>query len=176
MKSENLVLIAVRTTCETYQQKINEKEIIEIGLCLLEQNGKRHEPISFFIKPKKRSVSEHCTRITGITPEDARNGATIEEVYDYFRRAYASHTLPWACYGTFTRQCLDASTNYNSNKLPLSSNWTNLQKEFAKQFNLDCGLKAAMTKIGLKEIPNLSCEDEVLNMGILCNYLIQSSK
>lgn len=86
-------------------------EIIEIGIAavsLTELRITRSE--SLVIKPKKAEISKFCTKLTGITPEEAANGIKFGRACEILREEYLSRRRTWASWGTFDRDKMGEET------------------------------------------------------------------
>nr|WP_246581142.1 3'-5' exonuclease [Deinococcus aestuarii] len=74
-------VIDVEATCwEGAPPPGQVNEIIEVGLCVVDtvtrQRVGRHR---LLVRPERSEVSEFCTRLTGWTPEDVRDGLSFAE-------------------------------------------------------------------------------------------------
>lgn len=164
MKWNEMVLVTIKTTSHE-----TRKEIIEIGLCKFDvKTLKRREPLSLFVKPINTKITEYCTNITGVHHSDVIDAVSFFDLCDFMQEVYNTKNVPWASYGNFAdivfkRQCED----YNIDN-PLSNRFINLRHFFSLTFNQneEISLNEALN---ILEIPVWSntCEDEVLNLGIL---------
>lgn len=174
-----IVLVATRTTCEDFHQNVNQKEIIEVGLCLFEpSSGRKYEPVSVFVKTAKKKISKHCQAITGISQKDSDGGVSLDIAFEFFEDVYDTKKYTWGSYGHFTKEALESGAKAKNVKLPFGLNYINIQKEYSATLNYhaECGMKTALSMLGLKNISNLSCEDEVLNLGIIYNEILKKGR
>ena len=175
-QSSNLVLLtSIRTTCEHYSQSVGQKEIIEIGFGLVDKTtGQKYEPLSLFIK-SKANISKYCSDLTGITQKDIEEGVSFDEALFYFLENYEPKQYSaWATYGNFTKDVLFNKLKSANSKWRPKASHINVQREFAvsvMKSEIAYGMKGALAHIGLKDIDNKSCEDEILNLGILYNEI-----
>ena len=87
-KLDHILVIDLEATCWDGPPPPGEvSEIIEIGVCPLElATGRRLGKRSLLIKPTRSRVSEFCTRLTTLTPEQVATGITCTEACEILRR------------------------------------------------------------------------------------------
>lgn len=75
-------------------------EIIEIGLAEVDlAAGEIVQRSSFIVKPEKDEVSEFCTQLTGITPDDVKRGVPLSEALSSIVKLYGSTNKIYAAWG-----------------------------------------------------------------------------
>ncbi|WP_196223199.1 3'-5' exonuclease [Roseibium sp. RKSG952] len=76
-------------------------EIIDVGLVEIStENLTITRSDRFFVRPKWSSVSEYCTRLTGITNENLRrHGRPLPEVANALKRKWGSGSKLWMAWG-----------------------------------------------------------------------------
>ena len=104
-KLDHIVVIDLEATCWDGPPTAGEtSEIIEIGLCPLElSTGRRLAKRSILLKPTRSRVSEFCTRLTTLTPQQVSAGITFTESCEILRRDYQSRDRVWASFGDYDR-------------------------------------------------------------------------
>jgi inhibitor of KinA sporulation pathway (predicted exonuclease) len=153
----NLInVIDIEATCwEGKTPPGQESESIEIGICTLEvSTGKKIDRDSILIKPERSTVSDFCTQLTTLTPEQVDQGISFKEGCKLLRSKYLSRDRVWASYGQydknqFTRQCEIRGISY-----PFNQRHINVKTLFALKQKLphEVGMSQAL------EILNLSLE------------------
>lgn len=160
------VLVAhVNSTCG----KGGPKEAIEFGGCLLDLKTLRsYEPFSVIIKPNSK-ITEHCTKMTGLAPEDVSSGASFFDAMQAVQDVYDSYGRPWAAYGPgameiIRRQCSDMNISY-----PFSNRFTDIRSLFAMMFNLkeEVPLRSALRKLRVVIPDGIDAQDKALNSAIV---------
>ncbi|GAB4545304.1 MAG: 3'-5' exonuclease [Pleurocapsa sp.] len=116
-------VVDIEATCwESKTPPGQESEIIEIGICTLEvSTGKSIDRDSILIKPERSTVSDFCTQLTTLTPEQVDQGISFKEACQLLRSKYLSRDRVWASYGQydknqFTRQCESRGISYPFNQ------------------------------------------------------------
>lgn len=164
MKWNEIVLVTIKTTSHE-----SRKEIIEVGLCNFDvKTLRRYDPISLFVKPMTTKVSEHCTRITGISPSDVVDAISFYELCAFMHEVYGTYDKPWASYGNFAEVVFRRQCEENGMMNPLSDRFINIRHMFPLVFAEDAEmpLRDALARLEIAAAGN-SCEDDVLNTGIL---------
>lgn len=164
MKWNEVVLVTIKTT--SYE---SQKEIIEIGLCNFNVKSlRRYDPISLFVKPLKTKVTEQCTQVTGITASDVSDAVSFCDLCDFMQQTYKTNEKPWASYGNFAEIIFKKQCHENNIEYPLSDRFINIRHYFPLIFSQEneIPLREALHKLDIPAGSN-SCEDDVLNMGIL---------
>ncbi|MCC6816629.1 MAG: exonuclease domain-containing protein [Saprospiraceae bacterium] len=77
----------LEATCWEYQTN-NQQEIIEIGICIVDEYGRLSKSFSSFIKPVLNpSLSNYCKNLTGINQSDVEKAKifpiVIEQILDW---------------------------------------------------------------------------------------------
>src|SRR4030066_458345 len=102
MAYNKVVVIDVECTCwESAPPQGQESEIIEVGVCLLStQSLEISRPRRIFITPMMSTISEFCTKLTGITPEMiTEKGMTKNAACDILMTEYGMDRRSWAGWG-----------------------------------------------------------------------------
>lgn len=160
----------------THAESIKDKEIIEIGACLLDHGTLLpYEPFSVFIKPKGK-ISKYCTKVTGISPEDVSSGASLYDAIDAINEIYdlKEDPKPWASFGFLVCDLLNRQCN---GFLP-QSKFMNIRHLFPYVFSSDpnISLKQAANIANLN-LPDASdLQDEVLNSALIFAACLKKMK
>jgi inhibitor of KinA sporulation pathway (predicted exonuclease) len=152
---DTFLIVSIEASCweKPLDQPIGQKnEIIEIGAAHLSLTkltiGNSH---NFIIKPSKSTISEFCTRITGLTQARVDKGMSFAEACVLLTKKLNSINMPFITYGEFDKkifkwQCDDMKIQY-----PFPSHW-DFSQTFAKMMGLEheVSLPVAMKLMGLE--------------------------
>ncbi|WP_119072641.1 3'-5' exonuclease [Aggregatilinea lenta] len=119
-KLDQLLVIDVESTCWDGPPPVGEeKEIIEIGICVLDvRTGERVGKHSILVKPEHSRISEFCADLTHLSQSDVdRKGVSFGRACAILRRKFAARDRAWASYGDydrrqFERQCAEREILY----------------------------------------------------------------
>ncbi len=129
-----------------------------------------------FIKSNVK-ISSHCENLTGISQKDIEQGVSLIEALSYFKDNFEpTNYVGWGSYGRFTKDILLLNLKNLNVKWRPPDNHINIQQEFAVRVmrsEIAYGMRGALGFIGLTDVDNKSCEDEILNLGILYNKILQ---
>src|SRR5262245_13010573 len=132
-KLDHIIGVDVESTCWKDQAPPGEEsEIIEIGICPVELGtlrrlGKR----SILVKPGRSRVSEFCTRLTTITPEQVERGITFTEACEILRKEYQARERVWASYGDYDRTMFQTQCQATGVPYPFGPRHLNVKTLFA---------------------------------------------
>lgn len=150
-----VIVLDTEMTCDENQTFPNEDtEIIQVGFALFDITTREIEqPIGFYVKPEKGSISKYCENLTGITQNDVdTKGITLKEVSEILIGEYKSKKRIIATYGSdvffFHNECtkkniqspfwLDSSFNIHQLfKMKIGKHKNTGLSSALKYFNLD---------------------------------------
>lgn len=132
-----LNVVDVEATCWEGDPPAGQRnEIIEIGIVALDLDTlERTDKRSIMVRPEHSEVSEFCTRLTGITAEEAASGVTFREACDLLRSEYHTNFLPWASWGDYDRKQFQSQA-VGGIRYPFSSRHTNAKQVYAEAYKL----------------------------------------
>lgn len=172
-----MLVVDVELTCwEDTPPEGQQKEIVEIGICVLDvESGRRLGRERLLIRPQHSTISPFCTMLTGLTPDDVSQGMTFQRACNILQRKYASRYRVWASYGDddprhFQRQCALENTPY-----PFGKSHLNIKNLFALIHGLprEVGLLDAMSIIDLPvEGEHHRGVDDAWNTALLLSHLL----
>jgi len=176
---DKVIIIDLETTCE--DEKIDpefQNEIIEIGIAILNPYSFEitKEP-SIFVVPPYTKITEFCTKLTGITPEqvDPLNGAIhLLAACDKLREKYHSRQCAWGSWGAFDRKQFERQTS--PKVYPFGPSHINIKNLFSLMFNIDkeLSLPKAIEWAQLSfEGRNHSGQDDAYNAAILMRKILE---
>jgi inhibitor of KinA sporulation pathway (predicted exonuclease) len=148
-------VVDVEATCwERDDPKSGQNEIIQVGIAQLDLGDlaiSRQDRI--YVKPTKSSLSEFCTKLTGITQfEVDSKGTDFQVMCEILESAYDSRNLPWASYGDYDRNQFDRNCKARSVKYPFGSRHTNVKTLLAASlgWEQELGMDLALDEMGMK--------------------------
>ncbi|MFF3570395.1 3'-5' exonuclease [Nocardia jiangxiensis] len=151
MDDRLLNVVDVEATCwEGASPDGQPSEIIEVGVCVLDMRTlERVGRDSILVRPERSSVSEFCTRLTTLTPEQVAAGVDFASACALLGQRYRASERAWASWGDydrrqFERQCAATGVTY-----PFGDRHTNAKRVFSesrdtsKRFGMDAALQVA---------------------------------
>ena len=132
-KLDHVIVVDVESTCWEDSPPAGEvSEIIEIGVCPLElTTGRRLAKRSILVRPKRSRVSEFCTRLTTLTPEQVDRGITFTEACEILRREYQTRERVWASFGDYDRTMFQKQCEATGVPYPFGPRHLNVKTLFA---------------------------------------------
>lgn len=128
-----LLVVDVESTCWDKNPPPNEaSDIIEIGVTTLDFTSlKRLEKRSLMVKPARSQVSEYCTRLTTIKPEDVAGAGTLADACAVLRSEFRSKERLWASWGNYDRKQFQENCDALGVPYPFSSDHLNAKALFS---------------------------------------------
>ena len=98
---DKIIVFDLEATCwEGRENSYKPREIISLGACILELKSlKIVDKFHMICKPERTDISEYCTRITGITKEQAENGVEFEFMCKSVMEKFKTKSYPCAAWG-----------------------------------------------------------------------------
>ena len=178
IQRDKIVIVDIEATCwETDPPPEGQvNEIIEVGVCLFEVKSRDlSAKRSIFVRPEKSVVSEFCTKLTTITPEQVASGVAFAEACQILESDYDTLNRAWMSWGSYDRrmfkeQCQDRAVRY-----PFSKKHINLKSVHGKlNGGQRVGMARAMKKVGLEFVgTHHRGDDDAWNIGRLLDYLLR---
>ncbi|NNH75139.1 exonuclease domain-containing protein [Nocardia uniformis] len=132
--SEHLLnVVDVEATCwEGPNPPGQPSEIIEIGLCVLDLRSlERVDKHNILVRPDRSTVSEFCTRLTTLTPEQVAGGIGFAEACALLRERFHADARPWASWGDYDRKQFERQCAATAVRYPFGSRHTNAKRAFS---------------------------------------------
>jgi len=135
---DQILVIDLEATCWAGDPpEGQEREIIEIGLCVLDvASGERRDNPSILVKPEHSTISDYCTRLTTLTQEQVDAGINLGEACQVLKDKYRSKERLWASYGDYDRQQFKRSCAASGLDYPFGDGHINVKSLFALVHNL----------------------------------------
>lgn len=174
-ESEIVNVIDFEFSCwRGYPPKGSKHEIIEVGI--VEYNTKTKELLnkkSFLISNEFGTVSDFCSKITGITQEDINNnGFEFKEVIEILKNEYDLENRKAFFWGSSDYKQLEDDCRRKKVKIPINK-FYDLQKIFKSKVGNknDMSLKNAVSYIGEEfEGKTHSAGDDAYNTAKILSY------
>lgn len=148
-----LIVVDVEATCwEGDPPKGQKSEIIEIGISQIDLKTLHlfGPPENILIKPVCSTVSEFCTKLTGLTQQNADGGKSLYDICSYIKNKYKSVHQPWASWGDYERNMFDRECP--KEHYPFGSRHLNLKSLFSMLFGLphELGMDKALSHLNIQ--------------------------
>ncbi len=178
---DKIVVVDIEATCWEHDAPLGEKsDIIEIGVVLLDvRTLKLGTARQMLIKPTRSTVSVFCTRLTGISQEEAANGIDHSEACAILRREHESDRRLWASYGDYDRRMFERCCAELNVPYPFGPGHLNVKTLLAVTLVLPCevNLETALGRTGLQFIGRAHCgKDDAFNVGRLLAVLMERGR
>jgi len=149
--TRKLIVVDVEATCYYGPPPVGYQEIIWIGAVRV-ASGKIERSFSGIVRPERSQVSEFCTRLTGLTAQDVRQGKKLYKVLKSMESDLQTRRYPWASWGDWDRKIIQAETARKKTEYPFSETHFNLKSVHASLFGLaeGKGLQNAAESLGIK--------------------------
>jgi inhibitor of KinA sporulation pathway (predicted exonuclease) len=176
---DQILIIDLESTCWEGEPPAGQtNQIIEIGLCTLDvASGDRLEKRSILVKPTSSTVSEFCTRLTTLTPEQVNGGVALKEACAILKREYAAKDRVWASYGDYDRRQFERQCQNEGISYPFGPSHLNVKTVFALARALphEIGMDAAlqMCKLPL-EGTHHRAGDDAWNIAAILSGLLKT--
>ncbi|WP_297831006.1 exonuclease domain-containing protein [Pseudomonas sp.] len=151
------LVIDLEATTEDGGWPIAEMEIIEIGVTLVNQDGRELDHFERFVRPLRRPLLTHfCRELTHISQANIDSAQPFTTVWAQFERWLGNH-LPrlagWASWGEYDRRQLEQEWKHHAVVSGLSTlEHVNLKQRFieARKLTRPLGLNAALQLAGMQ--------------------------
>jgi inhibitor of KinA sporulation pathway (predicted exonuclease) len=176
-KLDQIIVIDVEATCWEGSPPLGEEsDIIEIGVCPVEvATGKRLEKRHIIVKPERSKVSEFCTKLTGLTPEQVQEGVSFKEACLILQEEYLTKKRTWASYGDYDRWQFEKHCSAFNVEYPFAPRHINVKNLFAiiKKLNNEVGMASALQILNLPlEGRHHDAEDDAWNVANILSKII----
>lgn len=96
-----VIVIDLEATCWLTQPRSTNRDIIEIGTCILNtHSGEISRKTSILVRPTHSRIGFYCWFVTGITPERAKQGISFGQACEQLKTDYDA-SIPWASWGSW---------------------------------------------------------------------------
>jgi inhibitor of KinA sporulation pathway (predicted exonuclease) len=174
--SAQILIVDLEATCWRGSAPPGEtSDIIEIGICVLDvATGERLERESLLVLPERSTVSDFCTELTTLTPEQVAGGISFRAACDLLREKYRSRERVWASYGAYDRnkfveQCPAYGVEY-----PFGPKHINVKASFGRvELSRPVGMAGALNRLGIPlEGTHHRGDDDAWNIALILRHLL----
>jgi inhibitor of KinA sporulation pathway (predicted exonuclease) len=174
---DKILTVDLEATCwEGQPPPGQEREIIEIGLCLLDvATSQRLKNISILVRPEHSTISDYCTALTTLTQEDVDAGISLAEACHVLKQDYRSKERLWASFGDYDRRQFAQSCQARGIAYPFGPGHINVKSLFAVVCNLshEVSLDRAMQLLGFPlEGTHHRGADDAWNVARILGHLL----
>lgn len=153
-KLDHIVVIDIEATCWRGEPPTGQqKEIIEVGVCLLNvDTGLRSRRRGLLVKPTRSTVSDFCTKLTTLTQTMLdEKGIPFADACDLLQKQYKSRQRVWASYGNYDRQHFMEQCQLEGVVYPFNESHINIKNLFALMHKLprEVGMVEALKLLGM---------------------------
>ena len=174
---DQIIVIDLEATCwEGDPPPDQEREIIEIGLCLLDvRTGRRGEHTSIVVRPERSTVSAYCTELTTLTQEEVEGGISFAEACRLLRDTYRSRQGVWASFGDYDRQQFERQCRSQQVVYPFGPRHINVKTlaSLIHRIGLACST-ACLHASTLRTSPTVGLKPAQLSLGDVREVLVVS--
>jgi inhibitor of KinA sporulation pathway (predicted exonuclease) len=110
------------------------------------------ETRSLLVRPQNSRVSEFCTRLTTLTPEQVARGVTLAQALETIQREYYPEDRVFASWGDYDRNQFLRNCEFYRIPYPFGPTHWNVKTFFslAMQLERETGLDAACELLGIE--------------------------
>ncbi len=138
VKSDKILVVDLETTCTNEHAEQFQNEIIEIGLTVVDLKLLTSEKsLSLMIKPQRSEVTDFCTKLTGITPDDVKDGLLLPEASEILINEYQTNKYLWGSWGDFDRLIVNRECKQYKARFPFNRQHLNIKGLFGVAEGLD---------------------------------------
>lgn len=169
-KLDKIYIVDVEATC--WQEKPPDgqiSEIIQVGIVEFDlASASISSKVAYNIKPQYSQVSEFCTELTGITPEELEGEKNFSEFHNMMKKRFPHlESYTWASYGDYDRKQFKEMSDLYKRPYLFGRTHINIKNLFALKWRLrkEVGMSKAL-KILNKELvgQHHNALDDALNI------------
>ena len=153
---DSLIVVDIEATCwDTPQPPPNQRrEIIEIGICLLDLSSfELSDTRSILVRPSHSTISEFCTNLTTLSAEMLdTEGILFDEACQMMVDDFQSDQRLWGSWGSFDRRIFQEQCAFSNVTYPFSDKYVNIKTLYSKLYNnrQPIGMRGALDQLELK--------------------------
>lgn len=127
---DRLLVVDLEATC--WRDKTpppgEESDIIEIGVAVLDMKKlERVDKRAYLVRPERSTVSEFCTELTSIRPEDVAEAPALVDACADLSKRYRARERVWASWGDFDRKHMHRCCEALGVRYPFSETHINIK-------------------------------------------------
>ncbi len=176
---DKILVIDVEATCWQGDPPLGqEKEIIEIGICLIDIKDLKRIDMSkrgIIVRPEKSTVSDYCVQLVNLTQDQVEKGILLKEACEILKKEYLSNKRTWASWGAYDRRKFEEECRSKKIGYPFSSRHINVKNLFAVAMGLkhEVDLSEAMQMINCPFVGRVHrAADDTYNIALILDKLL----
>lgn len=176
---DEILIVDLESTCwEFHPPPGEESDIIEIGVAHLDiQTLQTTKNWNVTVLPKRSKVSDFCTKLNGHTQKGLEmTGVSLTDAFDNLI-AEKSKLRPWASWGNYDRNKIEADCKFFGIRNPMSVRHLNVKTLFAWSLGLEreVGMDRALEMIKQPlEGKHHSGKDDAKNIAKILGWMLAS--
>lgn len=180
--SGKIIVIDLEATCWEGNPPPGEiSEIIEIGICVLDQaTGAIDKNRGILIKPVHSAISPFCTQLTTITPDlIGKEGISFEEALHILGKEYQAGQHAWASYGMYDKNMLQKQCALRHIPYPMHHEHINVKELFRQVTRIPrkVGMSQALDILGYPlQGTHHRGGDDAFNIARILRYCLNHSE
>jgi inhibitor of KinA sporulation pathway (predicted exonuclease) len=150
---KKIIVFDLEATCWEGRDNAHKwREVISLGACILDlKTLEISDKFHMVCKPVRTEISEYCTRITGITKEQAENAVDFEVMTKSIMEKFQTKSFPCAAWGNDNEFMYYESRDKDC-KYPFSNEYINISLLYSVLFGTshNNGLERSLAELGMK--------------------------
>jgi inhibitor of KinA sporulation pathway (predicted exonuclease) len=151
---DQVVVIDVEATCWRGPPPAGQlQEIIEVGFCLLDTATLgRHSRGTILVRPTRSIVSDFCTELTTLSPDQVAGGALFSDACEQLASLLATRERTWGSWGDFDRRLFEDQCAWEKVRSPFGTTHLNVKNLFAlvRHCPAELGMMEALALAGIE--------------------------
>lgn len=178
---DEILVVDVESTCWDGEPPAGQSsEIIEIGLCPLDVASLRPQSKrSVLIHPQFSTVSDFCTQLTTLKPQDLEGGIAFSDAVRLLKKEYFSQQRLWASWGDYDRRQFERVCKLYKVGYPFGQSHLNVKSLFAVSMGLphEVGMSTALEHLGWElEGTHHRGDDDAANIARILAQLLRQTR
>lgn len=178
---DQILVVDVESTCWRGEPPTGQRsEIIEIGIVLLDgQTLERHRKTSILVRPTTSEVSEFCTELTTLRPEDVADAPSFSDACKLLRSEFDSRSRVFASFGDYDRRQFQRQCDAEGVGFPFGPTHLNVKTLAALSLGWahEAGMPSVLEALGLTlEGTHHRGHDDAWNIAKILAASIEASR
>ncbi len=176
-KLDRVYVVDVEATCWKEKPPDGQiSEIIQMGIVEFDlASASISSKAGYNIRPQYSKVSEFCTELTGITPEELEGEKNFSEVCDMIKERFPHlKDYTWASYGDYDRKHLEEMSDLHKRPYLFGRTHINIKNLFALKWGLkkEVGMSKALNILNKELVgQHHNALDDALNIAEILKRL-----
>lgn len=171
-----ILVIDIEATCWRGTRPPQEhNEIIQVGIVECTRTGNLSS-FSYFVKPKFSSISDYCTELTGIKPQDVEEAPEFPDFCTELKEKIPHlQDYTWASWGDYDRTQFQKNCALYQVKYLFGKTHLNVKNLFALKFSLrkEAGMMKALEILKLPHTgKHHDAADDALNIARILREIL----